>query len=65
MKTTPVKEKGKKLVVSVRLASSSKKPPALPASKAPFMDEINRRAEVMTPCLQGILDNRPAPRWHR
>jgi hypothetical protein len=65
MKTTPIKEKGQKLAVSVRLASSNKKPTTLPASEAPFMDEIKRRAEIMTPCLQGILDNRPSPRWYR
>ena len=35
-----------------------------PPSKFPYIDEINHRAETMTPLLKEILEFRSRPHWH-
>ena len=58
-----------------RIAKESRLPVGLPAllkdhqaadfnlPPLPYMEEIHKRADAMTPLLKEILDFRPSPHW--
>jgi hypothetical protein len=62
MNTKPRREKGKK---SVEDRTGGKMPRIkLRTPVFPYIREIHRRAQMMTPVLKEILEFRPGPRWY-
>lgn len=57
MKEKPLREKERKMLANKRVS------PKGILSKSLFMQEMEHRAETMTPLLKEILDFRPSPRW--